>query len=64
MKGGSVNISHLFFLSERHQCQRLLGFILQNSSKHLILHVLWDLHTPRQEREAQLFIQLFKLTNI
>lgn len=33
----------LLLLSERHQCQGLHGLILQNSSKFLILHVLWDL---------------------
>lgn len=43
--GERVYVADLLLLSERHQCQWLHGLILQNSSKLLILHVLWDLKT-------------------
>lgn len=41
--GVCVLVTDLLFFSEGHECQWLHGFILQNSSKLLILHVLWDL---------------------
>lgn len=54
----------LLLLSERHQCQWLHGLILQNSSKLLILHVLWDL--KRQQwtlRKTKLLLWLHKNKN-
>lgn len=44
---GIVLMTDLLLLSERHQCQWLHGLILQNSSKLLILHVLWDLEQQK-----------------
>lgn len=44
-----VLVTDLLLLSERHKCQWLHGLILQNSSKLLILHVLWDLKKQQQK---------------
>lgn len=53
-----VFVADLFLLSERHQCQWLHGLILQNSSKLLILHVLWDLQIPTGAYENKQFISI------
>lgn len=57
MLGVASTAMYLLLLGERHECQRLHGLILQNSSKLLILHVLGDLpnntwgHLVGQSRE-------------
>lgn len=46
----SVFSTDLLLFGERHECQWLHGLILQNSSKLLILHVLWDLKIDAEDQ--------------
>lgn len=50
----SVFSTDLLLLGERHECQWLHGLILQNSSKLLILHVLWDLKIVEEDQNQTL----------
>lgn len=49
----NVFSTDLLFLGERHECQWLHGLILQNSSKLLILHVLWDLNIDEGKKKPK-----------
>lgn len=63
MSPENVFSTDLLLLSERHECQRLHGLILQNSSKLFILHVLWDLKIDKENNDRtleEMKLRLFK----